>query len=179
MPFSCGGLGQPRRLTQTAFGTTCRRDAGSAGAIGQTDAEHECSEPRLTGTLARKAARASKPPLRRQRRPGRRGGQSRGSRRPGQESPPARHGARPAADARPPAKPLDDAASGGCPARQFLGHTHKPYRKRLDALVALVKAGDAAGLEAVEMLPPRSSSPAALMRYRDVALIALKAQAAK
>jgi hypothetical protein len=57
----------------------------------------------------------------------------------------------------------------------FTANTHKPYRKRLAALVALVEAGDLEGLRAVEMLPPRSSSPKALHRYRDLAIIALKA----
>lgn len=60
----------------------------------------------------------------------------------------------------------------------FSANTHKPYRKRLEALVALVEAGDIAGLEAVQMLPPRSSSPKALQRYRDAALVALRARAA-
>ena len=36
----------------------------------------------------------------------------------------------------------------------FSAATHKPYRARLAVLVELVKAGDLAGLEAVEMLPP-------------------------
>jgi len=55
----------------------------------------------------------------------------------------------------------------------FTANTHKPYRKRLAALVALVEAGDLVG----QMLPPRSSSPKALHRYRDLAIIALKAHA--
>jgi len=60
----------------------------------------------------------------------------------------------------------------------FSANTHKPYRKRLETLVELVQASDIAGLEAIDMLPPRSSSPKALMRYRDAALAALKAQQA-
>lgn len=63
-------------------------------------------------------------------------------------------------------------------APDFSKDTHKPYRKRLAALVALVEAGDIKGLEAVQMLPPRSTSPRALDRYRSLALRALKAQAA-
>jgi hypothetical protein len=59
----------------------------------------------------------------------------------------------------------------------FTANTHKPYRKRLAVLVALVEAGNLEGLRAVEMLPPRSSSPKALHRYRDLAIIALKARA--
>jgi hypothetical protein len=39
-------------------------------------------------------------------------------------------------------------------------------RKRFDALVALVEAGDLAGLELVEMPPPRSTSPMAPHRDR-------------
>jgi hypothetical protein len=73
-----------------------------------------------------------------------------------------------------------DAAAGKLPtAPDFSAITHKPYRKRLEALVALVEAGDIHGLENVPMLPPRSSSPKALLRYRDAALIALKARAAQ
>lgn len=73
-----------------------------------------------------------------------------------------------------------DAAAGILPTPpDFSKPTHKPYRKRLEALVALVEAGDLAGLEAVQMIPPRSSSPKALHRYRDAAMIALKARAAQ
>jgi hypothetical protein len=64
------------------------------------------------------------------------------------------------------------------PPPDFTAETHKPYRKRLAALVALVEAGDLAGLEAAELPPPRSTSPKALHRYRDLAATALKAQAA-
>jgi hypothetical protein len=62
-------------------------------------------------------------------------------------------------------------------APDFTADTHKPYRKRLDALVALVETGDLAGLEAVEMIPPRSTSPKALHRYRDLAMTALRVRA--
>jgi hypothetical protein len=61
----------------------------------------------------------------------------------------------------------------------FSADTHKPYRKRLVQLQQLAEAGDLAGLEAVEMLPARSTSPKALQRYRDLALVALKARAAR
>jgi hypothetical protein len=60
----------------------------------------------------------------------------------------------------------------------FSANTHKPYRARLAKLVELVAAGDLAGLRAVEMVPPRSSSPKALHKYRDLAIIALEARAA-
>jgi hypothetical protein len=71
------------------------------------------------------------------------------------------------------------AAKGIIPAApDFSANTHKPYRKRLAALVALIEARDLAGLRAVEMLPPRSTSPKALLRYQTLAIAALEAQAA-
>jgi len=74
----------------------------------------------------------------------------------------------------------DAAAKGKLPpAPDFSAPTHAAYRARLDALIALAKAGDLKGLAGVEMVPPRSSSPKALHRYRDLAMIALRAQAAK
>jgi hypothetical protein len=75
---------------------------------------------------------------------------------------------------------LEAAVKGILPrAPDFSAATHKPYRARLAALVALAEAGDLAGLESVEMLPPRSTSPKALHRYRDLALVALRARAAR
>jgi hypothetical protein len=65
------------------------------------------------------------------------------------------------------------------PAPDFSAPTHASYRARLNALVALAKAGDIKGLVAIEMIPPRSTSPKALHRYRDLALIALRAKAAR
>lgn len=65
------------------------------------------------------------------------------------------------------------------PQPDFTANTHKPYRKRLDALVALAAAGDLDGLRAVQMLPPRSSSPKALLKYRDLCILALAALKAK
>jgi hypothetical protein len=76
------------------------------------------------------------------------------------------------------AQRLADAEAGKLPAPpNFEAATHKPYRKRLEALVALVDAGDLKGLRAVEMVPPRSSSPKALHAYRDLAMTALVARA--
>lgn len=70
-----------------------------------------------------------------------------------------------------------DAQAGIMPSPpDFSAPTHKPYRARLAALVALVEAGDIAGLRDIEMIPPRSSSPKALHRYRDLALMALAAR---
>ena len=61
----------------------------------------------------------------------------------------------------------------------FSAATHKPYRARLAALVALAEVGDLTGLEAIEMVPPRSTSPKVLHRYRDLAMTALRARAAR
>jgi hypothetical protein len=70
-----------------------------------------------------------------------------------------------------------DALAGILPTPpDFSAPTHKPYRARLDALVALVQAGDIKGLHDVEMIPPRSTSPKALHRYRDLALMAFCAR---
>lgn len=56
----------------------------------------------------------------------------------------------------------------------FSADTHKPYRKRLEELRQLVKAGD---LEALRAYPikPTSTSPKALDRYRNCAVLALEA----
>ncbi|CAH1649792.1 hypothetical protein [Chelatococcus asaccharovorans] len=60
------------------------------------------------------------------------------------------------------------------PAPDFSAATHKPHRKRLAAVVAMVEARDVAGLKALE-IKPTSSSPRAILRYRDLAVIALEA----
>ena len=57
----------------------------------------------------------------------------------------------------------------------FTANTHKPYRKKLDALTALVAARDIAGLEAFA-INPTSTSPKALIRYRDRAISAIRFQ---
>lgn len=69
-----------------------------------------------------------------------------------------------------------DAAAGIIPAApDFSAETHKPYRGKLAQLVELVEAGDIAKLRAFP-INPYSSSPKALDRYRNLAVIALKAQ---
>lgn len=62
-------------------------------------------------------------------------------------------------------------------APDFSAETHARFRKKLADLVALVEAGDIAGLEAFH-INPVSSSPKAMDRYRNLAVIALKARAA-
>lgn len=62
-------------------------------------------------------------------------------------------------------------------APDFSANTHKPHRKKLADVVALVEAGDIAALKAFH-INPVSSSPKAVAKYRDLAVIALEAQAA-
>lgn len=70
---------------------------------------------------------------------------------------------------------LEAAQRGELPAApDFSAATHKPHRKKLEAVVAMVKAGDIEGLKAFE-IKPVSSSPRAIARYRDLAVIALEA----
>lgn len=70
------------------------------------------------------------------------------------------------------------AARGILPsAPNFMAETHARYRKKLAAIVAMVEAGDVAQLESLS-IPLYSSSPRAMARYRDLAVVALKAQAA-
>lgn len=76
------------------------------------------------------------------------------------------------------AQAMADAQAGKLPeAPDFSANTHARFRGRLDKIVALVKAGDIKALKA-EVINPVSSSPKALARYRDLAVIALEAQAA-
>lgn len=71
------------------------------------------------------------------------------------------------------------AADSALPAPpDFTANTHKPYRAKLAKLVELAAAGDIAGLEAIE-IKPTSSSPKALLKYRDKAVAALKAKPAE
>ncbi len=73
---------------------------------------------------------------------------------------------------------LEAAQRGEVPAApDFSANTHKPFRKKLEAVVAMVEAGDIAGLEAFA-INPVSSSPKAIAKYRDLAVIALKARKA-
>lgn len=74
---------------------------------------------------------------------------------------------------------LAAAERGELPAApDFSAETHKRFRPKLAQVVALAEAGDVAGLEAFE-INPVSSSPKAIAKYRDLAVIALKARADK
>lgn len=61
------------------------------------------------------------------------------------------------------------------PAPDFSAETHKRFRGKLAEVVALVEKRDADALEAVE-INPVSSSPKAIARYRDAAVIAIRKQ---
>lgn len=62
------------------------------------------------------------------------------------------------------------------PAPDFSADTHKPFRKKLAEVQALVEAGDVTGLRNYP-INPVSSSPKAIDRYRRYAIEALEAQA--
>jgi hypothetical protein len=71
------------------------------------------------------------------------------------------------------AQEIADAEAGILPsAPDFSAETHKPFRKKLADLVGLVQAKDIAGLKAYA-INPISSSPKALDKYRNLAVIAL------
>lgn len=80
--------------------------------------------------------------------------------------------------ARPSTKVLEaEAKSGRMPPKpDFSAPTHARFRKKLDEVIALVEAGDIAGLKAYQ-INPISSSPKAIDRYRNLAVIALEAKA--
>jgi hypothetical protein len=59
----------------------------------------------------------------------------------------------------------------------FSAATHARFRGKLAKLVALAEAGDAEGLQAVA-INPVSTSPRALARYRDLAVLAIEARKA-
>lgn len=63
-------------------------------------------------------------------------------------------------------------------APDFSAETHKSWRKKLAEVVALVEAGDIAGLKA-NTIEPKSSSRKAICNYRDLAIKALEAKASK
>lgn len=63
------------------------------------------------------------------------------------------------------------------PVPDFSADTHSGYRGKLAEVVALVDAGDIQGLLAND-IEPKSSSRAAICRYRDIAIVALQAMAA-
>jgi len=71
---------------------------------------------------------------------------------------------------------LEAAQRGEMPAApDFSAETHKRFRPTLAKLIELAEAGDIKGLKAVA-INPVSSSPKAMAKYRDLAVIALEAQ---
>ena len=74
------------------------------------------------------------------------------------------------------AEAMENAAKGILPAApDFSANTHKPFRKKLADLVAMVEASDIKGLKAYT-INPVSSSPKALDKFRNLAVMALEAQ---
>jgi hypothetical protein len=61
------------------------------------------------------------------------------------------------------------------PPPDFSAATHARFRCKLEGLVALAERGDVVGLRAV-VINPVSSSPKAMARYRDLAVIAIEAR---
>ncbi len=61
------------------------------------------------------------------------------------------------------------------PVPDFSAPSHARYRKKLAEIVTMVEAGDIEGLRAFP-INPYSSSPKAMARYRDLAVIAITAQ---
>ena len=71
---------------------------------------------------------------------------------------------------------IEQAQAGALPAApDFSKPTHARFRAKLAKLVALAEAGDVEGLKAIE-INPVSTSPKAMARYRDLALLALQAR---
>lgn len=71
---------------------------------------------------------------------------------------------------------LEAAQRGELPAPpDFSAPSHARYRKKLAELVAMVEAGDVEGLRSLN-IPTYSSSPQAMNRYRNLAIIALEAR---
>ena len=64
------------------------------------------------------------------------------------------------------------------PPPDFSAPTHTRYRAEAQLLVDLAKSGDIEGLKAM-VIKPYSSSPKAMAKYRDLAVIALEARAAE
>ncbi len=73
---------------------------------------------------------------------------------------------------------IEEAARHGIlpAAPDFSANTHRAYRKALAEVVALVDAGDVAGLKASK-IEPKSPTRKMLCRYRDNAILALEAKA--
>ena len=71
---------------------------------------------------------------------------------------------------------IEQAQAGALPAApDFSKPTHARFRAKLAKLVALAEAGDVEGLKAIE-INPVSTSPKAMARYRDLAIIAIEAR---
>lgn len=71
---------------------------------------------------------------------------------------------------------IEQAQTGALPpAPDFSKPTHARFRAKLAKLVALAEAGDVEGLKAIE-INPVSTSPKAMVRYRDLAIIAIEAR---
>jgi len=63
------------------------------------------------------------------------------------------------------------------PAPDLSAPTHAPYRRKLEKLLDLARAGDAAGLRAVA-INATSTTPKALARWRDLAVRAIETRGA-
>jgi hypothetical protein len=71
---------------------------------------------------------------------------------------------------------IEQAQAGSLPAApDFSKPTHARFRSKLAKLVAFAEAGDVEGLKAIE-INPVSTSPKAMARYRDLAIIAIEAR---
>lgn len=71
---------------------------------------------------------------------------------------------------------LEAAQRGELPAApDFSAETHKRFRPKLAEVVALAQAGDLTTLKAIE-IKAASSSPKAIAKFRDLAVIALEAR---
>jgi hypothetical protein len=71
---------------------------------------------------------------------------------------------------------IEQAHAGALPVvPDFSKPTHARFRAKLARLVALAEAGDVEGLKAVT-INPVSTSPKAMARYRDLAIIAIEAR---
>jgi hypothetical protein len=74
---------------------------------------------------------------------------------------------------------MEAAKSGKLPAApDFSAETHKRFRAKLAQIVAAAEAGDIKALRAFE-INPVSSSPKAMAKYRDLAVIALESRTGK
>ena len=71
---------------------------------------------------------------------------------------------------------IAQAQAGALPAApDFSKPTHARFRAKLARLVALAEAGDIEGLKAIE-INPVSTSPKAMVRYRNLAIVAIEAR---